>query len=330
VARFWSDGKFRDRKIQGYVTRWVYRECSGNILRLDYIEAKLEELNGLVRRNFPGLASPSRVPTALIKPLSGRHQSGIIYEASLNRNMMRDLVRALRQRESEMRGRLTPPNLVEWLEWMYSPGRRTLSHPLGAELFNTSEEVYYWVLDTILCHDFKERKDWYGWFLTLAELCKGDENYVSMCSIMRALNDVGGLGHTQRASSRDAEHSFRLLFEESLRYIRVAPKDLNTGKRLYPLDVLRDDLRYSFVAASRDPKGVVSWSACQQLCLKLDNIGPTLYIPPLDTSEVYLSLVSRIEEGLRERGSMAGRIQALEKVDAEQYTAWRRTESCSF
>jgi len=103
--------------------------------------------------------------------------------------------------------------------------------------------VYNWVLNTILCRDFEDRKDWYRCFLKLAELCQADENYASMCAIMQALNYVGCLKSTQKASSKNAERDFRLLFEESLQHIREAPKDLNTGEYLYPLDALRDDLR---------------------------------------------------------------------------------------
>ena len=56
-----------------------------------------------------------------------------------------------------------------------------------------------------------------------------------MCAIMQALNYVGCLKSTQKASSGNAGRDFSLLFEESLQHIREAPKDLNTGEYLYPL-----------------------------------------------------------------------------------------------
>ena len=106
---------------------------------------------------------------------------------SQDTDVTRRLVGALRRREIEMRERLTPRNTMEWLEWMYSPGMRDWSHPLGFGLFDMSEEVfsnschayamlkvaikvYYWVLNTILCIDFEDRMDWYRYFLRLAEV----------------------------------------------------------------------------------------------------------------------------------------------------------------
>ena len=88
---------------------------------------------------------------------------------------------------------------MEWLEWMYSPGTRDWSHPLGFGLFDTSEEVfsyschayamlkvaikvYYWVLNTILCHDFEDRMDWYRCFLGLAEVGSSSDVFLQLCS----------------------------------------------------------------------------------------------------------------------------------------------------
>lgn len=59
-----------------------------------------------------------------------------------DKSVLEDLVGALRRREIEMRGRLTPLNIMEWLEWECSPNVKDWSLPLGLELFNTSKEVF--------------------------------------------------------------------------------------------------------------------------------------------------------------------------------------------
>ncbi len=158
---------------------------------------------------------------------------------------------------------------------------------------------------------------------------------------MQALNYVDCLNFTRRACSRDAERNFTLLFAESNRYIEEAVKDLNTGDSLYPLgkqfylcflpfltryslDALHHDLHGSFVAASRDPNGEVSWRACQELFLKLPGIiTPTSNLCPPDPTDIYALLVSEIKAGLLQRSSMAERVQKLAGDDKWQYDEWR-------
>jgi len=181
------------------------------------------------------------------------------------------------------------------------------------------------VLDTVLCTDFKNRKDYYKSMLILAQLCQDDENYASMCAIIQALNSdyITRLTYTQRASRKDADHDLEILFEKPYQLLRESPQDLNTGARLYPLSNLRDDLQYLFIAASEDEDENVSWRACQQLFMKLLSIArqaSDLCLPNYTDASELLSM--QVEKASKEQASIAERAEALAAIDAKQYRAW--------
>ncbi len=120
--------------------------------------------------------------------LSNKEQKRIVDKLlSRNETTMKTLIEVLRRRESEMRRKLTSRHIMEWFEWMCSPHVKHWSSPLDFKLFNTGDEVfplsfcayiilkegsqvYYWVLDTLLCEGFEKRKNWYRCFLKLAEV----------------------------------------------------------------------------------------------------------------------------------------------------------------
>jgi len=191
-------------------------------------------------------------------------------------------------------------------------------------MLKEGSQVYYWVLDSLLCEEFEKRRNWYRCFLKLADLCQNDGNYACMSSIMRALNTghVRRLTHTLKAC-KDAEANFKVLYEESLDHIRESQMDLKGGNHLYPLDVLRVNLQDLFEAASEDEEGKVSWLACQQLFEKLVDVAKLASDPPLpDPTEISAFLSLLVDQGVEKQETIARWAQKLAAIDKDQFTAW--------
>ncbi|KAF8325886.1 uncharacterized protein EI90DRAFT_3072114 [Cantharellus anzutake] len=300
IAKLWSMDAFKDRHVEASVRQWVV--CNTSALAAADARHMPAEL---VFLNYPTLGPPrQRDDRKIADKLRSRRRS-----------VMRKVIAALRQREMDMRERLLPLTIMEWLEWVYSPRAREWSRQPGPQLFNTSEEIYYWVLNTILCNDFEKRKEWYRCFLKLADRCQRDGNYACMCAIMQALNSDHIL--------KDAEGKFRVLFQESLGRIEESKKRFDiAGPCLYPLDALRDNLRDSFVAASSDEDGSVKWSACRNLFTKLIRINAT-GAATRSSPDLSEFLDKQIEEGSRNRASIAERAARLTNNDEAQCRAWQ-------
>ncbi|KAF8325891.1 uncharacterized protein EI90DRAFT_3072143 [Cantharellus anzutake] len=315
IAKLWSMDAFKDRHVEAPVREWVVRKSSA--LAADARHMLVDP----VFLNYPTLGHPRHRHAPVYT-----HPSSILVDPDKLRSRrsgeVQKVIAALRQREMDMRERLLPLTIMEWLEWVYSPHAREWSREPGPQLFNTSEEIYYWVLNTILCEDFEERKEWYRCFLELADRCQRDGNYACMCAIVQALDSdhIRGL----KSTVKDTEGKSRVLFQESesLGRIEESKRFDIAGPRLYPLDALRDHLRDSFEAASSDENGRVRWSACRDLFAKLIRINATGAATRSSSDPMGVFLDKQIKEGSRDRASIAERAARLMNIDEVQCRAW--------